>query len=217
LTAKVTPAPEEELEVLEDGSTVLVRPVHRDDAALLEEGFSRLSAESRRLRFLADKSRLSPAEVRYFTQVDHHDHEAIGARDTVEGRGVGIARFIRDREDPELAEVAVAVVDDWQHRGLATVLLRHLFTRAREEGIRRFSALVAEDNEGVAALLQDLEGETRALGHEAGAVSYEITLAPDDLGGEVHRLLRAFGRGDLRPPRSVREVLGRLVPERLHD
>lgn len=202
--------------VLRDGSTVLIRPVHRDDVPLLEEGFTRLSAESRRLRFLIDKPRLSPTELRYFTQVDHHDHEAIGARDAADGRGLGIARFIRDPERPEVAEVAVAVVDDWQRRGLASELLSRLFARAREEGVLRFTALVAEDNESVAALLHGLGADVRVVGHEAGALSYEITPAPEGRGTELQHLLRAFGRGDVAAPGGIREALARLVPSRFH-
>jgi RimJ/RimL family protein N-acetyltransferase len=205
----------EELVVLRDGSQILVRQLHRGDAHLLEEGFSRLSAESRRLRFLSDKTKLSAAELRYFTQVDHHDHEAIGARDAADGRGVGVARFIRDREQPDVAEIAVAVIDDWQHRGVASELLRRLFLRAREEGIRRFTALVADDNEAVATLLRDLGGVMRYLGHEAGAVSYEITPAPEGRGAELQRLLRAFGRGELRAPRPIHEAPDDIVPPRL--
>lgn len=209
--------PEDELVELRDGSQVFIRPVHRQDVPLLEEGFSHLSAESRRLRFLADKPRLSKAELSYFTHVDHHDHEAIGARSAADGRGLGIARFIRDRDDPEVAEIAIAVVDDWQHRGLATELLRRLFLRARAEGIGHFTALVAEENEGVAALLSDAGAEIRVVEHVAGAISYDITPLPEGHGRELEHLLRAFGRGELRAPHPIREALGRIVPERLHS
>ena len=60
--------------VLRDGSEVLIRPVRPGDAELLAEGFERLSPESRRLRFLTAKDVLRPAELRYLTDVDHHDH-----------------------------------------------------------------------------------------------------------------------------------------------
>ena len=205
---------EDVLVELKDGSKVVVRQVHRDDAPLLVEGFTRLSAESRRLRFLTDKPRLTSAEVEYFTHIDHHDHEAIGARDAADGRGLGIARFIRDPDNPEVAEVAVAVVDDWQRRGLGTELLSRLFVRAREEGIHRFTALVDEDNQAVSALLKGLGGQIRAVEHEAGAVTYEITPAPESLGAELQHVLRAFGRGELTVPAAIRDALARLVPER---
>jgi hypothetical protein len=68
---------------------VLIRPVQPADAALLADGFTRLSARSRWMRFLTAKRELSLAELRYLTQIDHHNHEAIGAVDWADGRGVG--------------------------------------------------------------------------------------------------------------------------------
>src|SRR5438477_10495560 len=90
--------------VLRDGSTVLIRQVQSADAPLLADGFARLSARSRWMRFLTPKQELSPAELRYLTAVDHHDHEALGALDHGDGRGVGIARYVRDAEDPQAAD-----------------------------------------------------------------------------------------------------------------
>src|SRR5260370_28171660 len=81
---------------LRDGSAVLIRPVRPADDGLLAEGFSGLGDRSRRMRFLGPKEALSAAELRYFTDVDHRDHEALGALDHVRGGGVGIARYIRD-------------------------------------------------------------------------------------------------------------------------
>jgi RimJ/RimL family protein N-acetyltransferase len=69
---------------------------------------------------------LSPAELRYFTDVDHHDHEALGVLDHPGGRGVGIARYVRDADDRQAAEIAVTIVDDWQGRGLGTELVAPL-------------------------------------------------------------------------------------------
>jgi RimJ/RimL family protein N-acetyltransferase len=164
--------------VLRDGSKVLIRPVHSDDAPLLADGFARLSPESRRLRFLRTKNELTPAELRYFTDVDHHHHEALGALDRPGGRGVGIARYVRDADDPHAADIAVTVVDDWQGRGLGTELLAQLSGRARAEGIHRFTALVSADNEAVAGLLRSLRAGI--VGRGDGTVEYEITLMPSE-------------------------------------
>ena len=162
--------------VLRDGSAVLIRPVQSADAPLLADGFARLSDASRQMRFLTTKKELSPAELRYFTDVDHHDHEALGALDHAGGRGVGIARYVRDAEDPQAAEIAVTIVDDWQGRGLGAELLAQLSDRARYEGIRRFTALVAADNTAMAGLLQNMSAELVRYG--PGTVEYEIALAP---------------------------------------
>ena len=162
--------------VLRDGSTVLIRPVQSADASLLADGFARLSARSRQLRFLGPKQELSPAELRYFTEVDHHDHEALGALNHADGRGIGIARYVRDADDSQAAEIAVTVVDDWQGRGLGTELVAQLSDRARSEGIRRFTALVAADNPAMAGLLCHVRADL--VRRERDALQYEITLGP---------------------------------------
>jgi hypothetical protein len=64
---------------------VLIRPIQSADAPLLADGFARLSAKSRQMRFLSVKNELSMAELRYFTEIDHHDHEALGAVDHADG------------------------------------------------------------------------------------------------------------------------------------
>jgi ribosomal protein S18 acetylase RimI-like enzyme len=70
-------------------------------------------------------------------------------------------------EDPEAAEVAVAVVDDWHRRGVAGALLAELSARAQHEGFRRFVAVVRADNRGALALFGRVSGSKLRL---AGAV-----------------------------------------------
>ena len=168
--------------VLRDGSAVLIRQVRSTDAAPLADGFSRLSAASRRMRFLGVKKALSAAELRYLTDVDHHDHEALAAVDRASGQGVGIARYVRDADDPQAAEVAVTIVDDWQGRGLGTELLAALSDRARQEGIRRLTALTDAGNVAVAALLR--KAGARLVRRGQGTVEWEITLAAGSPGAE---------------------------------
>jgi len=159
---------------LRDGSTVLIRQVKSTDAPLLADGFARLSAASRQMRFLGVKKELSAAELRYLTDVDHHDHEALVALDRAGGHGVGIARYVRDADDPQAAEIAVTIVDDWQRRGLGTELLAQLSDRARQEGIRRFTALADAENVAAAALLRN--AGARLVRRGRGTVETEITL-----------------------------------------
>jgi RimJ/RimL family protein N-acetyltransferase len=159
---------------LRDGSKVLIRQVRSTDAPLLADGFARLSPRSRQLRFLTRKKELSAAELRYFTDVDHHHHEALVALNHADGRGVGIARYIRHAGDPHAAEIAVTIVDDWQGRGLGTELVARLSGRARREGIHRFTALVAEDNTAVARMLRNTSATL--AGRHPGTLEYEITL-----------------------------------------
>jgi RimJ/RimL family protein N-acetyltransferase len=183
---------------LRDGSKVLIRQVQPADGPLLADGFARLSDRSRRLRFLARKEQLSAAELRYFTDVDHHDHEALGALDQADGRGVGVARYVRDAEDRQAAEIAVTVVDDWQGRGLGTELLARLSGRARSEGIHRFTALVADDNAAMAGLLRNMSASL--VGRSPGTVEYEITLMPPGKGTAASRAA-SLDRDRVRAPR----------------
>lgn len=167
---------------LSDGRAILIRRLTPADSTALAEAFSRLSDESRRLRFHAPKPRLSDAELRYLTDVDGRDHEALVAIDPVTRDGVGSARFFRDGEDPSRAEVAVTVVDDWQHRGVATALLTQLSAHARQEGITRFTALTTSENRTAQDLLSRLGNPVRVVHSGAGVLEYEIELAPAGLG-----------------------------------
>ncbi len=160
--------------VLRDGSQVLIRQVRGSDAPLLADGFARLSARSRQMRFLTAKHTLSAAELRFLTEVDHYDHEAIGALSPADGRGVGIARYIRDPGDPKAAEIAVTIADDWQGRGLGTELLARLSDRARQAGIGRFTATTAYGNTAMARMLQNMGAGL--TGYGPGTVDYEVVL-----------------------------------------
>jgi GNAT superfamily N-acetyltransferase len=133
-----------------------IRVISPDDKQGLVDGFERLSEESRYRRFLAPRGRLSDAELRYFSEVDHDDHEALVAVNPQSGQGVGVARYVRDKHDPSVAELAVAVVDDWQWQGIGSRLTAALADRARAEGIRSFSALMLADNQRALNLLDDL-------------------------------------------------------------
>lgn len=174
---------------------VEIRPIEPDDKDALARGFDRLSERSRYRRFLSPRGRLTQAELRYFTEVDHHDHEAIVAVDPETGEGVGVARFVRSREDPTVAELAVAVVDDWQGRGVGSLLTAELANRARQEGIRCFTALALAENDAMLNLLREL-GEVRTGPTRLGTVELAVDL-PDEGLNRLRRLLRAVARGDI--------------------
>jgi len=132
-----------------DSSELIIRPVTAADRKLLLSGFARFSERSRHQRFFGVKVALTEAELAFFTEVDHHEHEALGAVDPVSGAGVGIARFIRLRPGGPVAEAAVSVVDDWQGRGVGRALLSALVDRAHEEGVERFQATLLRTNRGM--------------------------------------------------------------------
>ena len=101
----------------------------------------------------------------YFTEVDHSDREAIIALEPGSGQPLGVARYIRLNDDPEAAEVAVAVIDDWQRRGLAPALLTELSRRAEDAGVCRFVAVVRADNRDALALFRRVShGKSHLIG-----------------------------------------------------
>jgi GNAT superfamily N-acetyltransferase len=216
LSGRSEAAPEtREPAFLRDGTEVRVGRITPRDAALLADGFVRLSEESRRLRFLAPKPRLTQSELEYLTRVDGQRHEAIGAVDPSSGRGVAIARFVRDASDQTRAEVAVTVADDWQHRGLGKLMLTRLADRAREQGITHFTALVAVDNKNMHKLLERIDAPARVTGLRADVAEYEIELAPRGLGTQLEEALRAAAAGRLEVPPRICDALRALVPGHL--
>jgi GNAT superfamily N-acetyltransferase len=186
--------------VLRDGSRIRLRQGHRTDKARLLEGFSRLSPESRYRRFLAATPDLSEETVRYLTEIDHRDHEAIAALSEETGDGIGIARYIRNPQRPHTAEVAVTVIDDWQGKGVGTLLLDVLAGRARAEGITKFTALMLASNQNMMDVL-NAQGPVRTIDRETGTVEVEVPVPEDGLSPALRKLLRvSAGINGAAPP-----------------
>ena len=169
----MAPSPAGELVTLPDGAELLVRPLTAADAPALMRGLEHLSPRSRYRRFLGTPH-IGPAEIRYLTDVDHHDHEALGASDPRTGDGVAVARYVRER-GTDRAEIAVTVEDEWQGRGVGTALLDRLADRARAEGIRVFTGLMLAGNEPMVRLLAHL-GEPELTHPGDGTVEATVTL-----------------------------------------
>jgi GNAT superfamily N-acetyltransferase len=195
--------------VLRDGSQVRVRQGHRSDRDLLLRGFERLSPESRYRRFLAPTPELTEGMVRYLTEIDHHDHEAMIALDERTGEGIGVARYVRDVDRADVAEVAVTVIDDWQGRGLGTLLLKVISARAREEGITTFTALMLAANEEVLDLLKRLD-PVRIVDREFGRVEIQVPIPAVGLAPALRKLLRIAASTDVMAPLSPRRQAPRL-------
>src|SRR3954453_9078215 len=114
--------------------SIRIRPIRPGDADLIREGFEQLSARSRYQRFLGGKPYLTSTELRYLTAVDHHDHEALVAVARLRGQGIGVARYVRNADDPDSADLAVTIADQWQGCGVGGLLVNRLAQRARCEG-----------------------------------------------------------------------------------
>jgi RimJ/RimL family protein N-acetyltransferase len=186
---------------LAGGGEVLIRPIRPEDKRGLQQGIERLTPRSRYRRFFSPVPRVTAAQLRYLTEIDHHTHEALLAIDPASNDGVGVARFVRSQEDPAAADIAVAVSDDWQRRGVATLLLFELTARAREEGIGRFTASVLAENQAALEMMRKL-GEARVVHAEQGVIELVMDLPPDGVPATLTAAVRAAARGDIAHART---------------
>jgi acetyl coenzyme A synthetase (ADP forming)-like protein len=137
--------------VLRDGGSIRLRAIRPDDKSRLVDHFHRLGARSVYFRFFASKHRLTDEELCRFTELDFVNHVGLVAtlREGGEERIIGVARYIVVPTKPtELrrAEVAFAVADVHQGRGIATLLLEELARFAQASGIDEFEASVLGEN-----------------------------------------------------------------------
>lgn len=141
------------VDTLRDGSRVVIRPIHREDAALEKEFIQRLSPSSRRYRFLGTIGEPSGELIRGLTDVDYRKDAAFIALVHRDGakREVGVSRFSLSA-DGRSCECAVTVADEWQHKGLGVILMKHLIEVARMRGVHSMVSYDAADN----AAMRDL-------------------------------------------------------------
>jgi GNAT superfamily N-acetyltransferase len=174
---------------LPDGTHVRIRPWRHSDRQLLVSGFYRLSPTSSYRRFLSASPVLTKTMERDLTDIDHSEHEAIVALDERGREGLGIAHYVRSVERRNVAEVALAVIDDWQGRGLGTLLLNVISARAREQGIKTFTALMLAENHEMRALLDRL-GPVRIIDADRRTVEVEVPIPGIAVAPALRKLLR---------------------------
>ena len=136
---------------LRHGPRIVVRPLERGDVATVQAVFARLGDASRRARFNGPKPRLSGAELEHLTRIDA-SHHALVAHVEGDPLPAAIARLVRTGR--ETAELAFAVADCYQNRGIGSALADELLADARAAGITVVTALAAADNRAVLALMR---------------------------------------------------------------
>ena len=143
---------------LEDGTKVHIRPIAPEDEPLLHEAVAAMSERSVYFRFFSPLKRLPDALAHRLAVVDNKDRFALVAathRPTGKERILGVARYDRV-PNTDVAEVAVAVVDEMQRRGLGGALLAILARAARENGIKIFTLIVLPENQQMLGLLRKM-------------------------------------------------------------
>lgn len=142
---------------LPDGKQIAFRPLRPDDAWMIERGFEELSDASRYRRFFSQIDHLTEKQLEYLTRIDYVNHFAwIAYLPGDIPRGVGVARWVRTADDPEVAEAAVTVIDSFHNLGIGSTLLMLASASAVERGVRFFRAWTLGENEPMLAMLKQL-------------------------------------------------------------
>ena len=160
---------------MRDGTPVLIRPLRPDDREREEEFIRRLSPTARRYRFLGDFRQASPALLDQLMKVELPRQMAFVAllHDNGKLREIGVSRFAATTDEKQ-CECAVTVADDWQHRGLGVLLMRHLIRTARENGYKRMFSVDDASNQPMRELAEFL--------------GFRRELSPDDPARVMHIL-----------------------------
>jgi RimJ/RimL family protein N-acetyltransferase len=168
----------EAVEAFRDGRRFKIRALRPEDRAELLAAVSRSSAQSLYRRFFSPKRGFTEQEIAYFVNVDFVNHVALVAVLDKAGRDViiGGGRYIVVQ--PETAEVAFVVVDDYQGQGVGAALLRHLAKIARDAGLKELMAEVLPDNVSMLKVFEK-SGLRLNTTREAGVV--HVTLQLDSL------------------------------------
>lgn len=134
------------IEKLRDGRTVEIRSVRPEDRSAMERAIRRGSPQSLYRRFFAVKREFTDKEADFFLKIDFVRHVALVAvvEENDKPTIVAGARYVAGQ--PGEAEVAFSVVDEYQGKGLGTLLMRHLANIAINAGYKTLNAEVLAEN-----------------------------------------------------------------------
>ena len=160
---------------LRDGRRVEINALRPDDREGLIAAVGRVSGPSLYRRFFAAKREFSEKEIAFFVNVDFVNHVALVARVQEGGRSeiVGGGRYVVVQ--PGKAEVAFAVVDQYQGQGIGAALMHHLVAIGREAGLTQMIAEVLPDNTAMLKVFQ-MSGLPCHTRREAGVVHVTLDL-----------------------------------------
>jgi GNAT superfamily N-acetyltransferase len=164
---------------LRDGTAIVIRAIHPDDSDSLRKQFVHLSAESVRLRFHGLRRSPSESETMYLTRIDFVEHVAlVGTIETRPEQIVGVGRYIvcANGSEHHRAEVAFVVLDEYQGKGIGSLLLQHLALIGRDQGIREFQADVLVENQRMIGVFER-SGFPIRRSTELGVVQLLLTIA----------------------------------------
>ncbi|MBP6008238.1 MAG: GNAT family N-acetyltransferase [Rhodoferax sp.] len=160
------PSQHEQVCPLAGGGEYIVRPVHPDDATMLQAFVRGLSPESRYFRFVSSMQELPATMLSRFTLIDYDREMALVALVTeettnLEGqtieatRIVGVSRYITN-PDRSTCEFSLVVADEFKGKGLGSRLMLSIMDFAREKGLTEIEGLVLANNPNMLKLMKGL-------------------------------------------------------------
>lgn len=167
-------------ERLRDGTPVEIRPINPGDAERERRFIEGLSAQSRYFRFLQNLKQPSPELIRRFTEIDQRSDVALVA---LIGHGeqrriIGVSRYHLCGDGGDICEFAVVVADEWQRKGLGTLLMRHLIETARARGVQRLYSTDVAENHSMKELATHLGLRRRKDREDPTLVEHSLELRP---------------------------------------
>lgn len=170
------------VQTLRDGSRVSIRPIRADDASAQAAFFDGLSAHSKHLLFLAGVSQLREADLARLCAPDEsREMVYVAVADGPDGEiHVGVCRYASSKSPCDEAEISVAVADAWQHKGLATLLLKRLIEHARAKGVKRLYSVDSATNHRMRRLARHLGFSERPDPDDVRQVIYSMSLERGD-------------------------------------
>jgi acetyltransferase len=160
------PARYEQVWPLRGGGEYTIRPIHPDDAQMLQDLVQNLSPQSRYYRFVSSMTELPPSMLSRLTLIDYDREMALVAihRERKAGdngviveteRVVGVSRYITN-PDKSSCEFSLVVADDFNGKGLGSRLMLSIMEEARDKGLAEIEGLVLANNPGMLKLMKGL-------------------------------------------------------------
>jgi RimJ/RimL family protein N-acetyltransferase len=164
-------------------NAVRIRAIRSTDAPELQRFYAGLSPDSRRTRFLAISAGLNEAQSTSYCTTDHDHREGFVAvvHDDLDGSGRIVGHLCLEPDGADAAEVAIAVADEFQHRGIGRGLMVAGIAWARREHIARFTATMSADNAAIHRLLGGLGLRTQSSFIGAGVSEITIDLVAQSI------------------------------------
>jgi GNAT superfamily N-acetyltransferase len=159
------------------GQCVTIRPIRLADVEIEAEFVRRLSPATRHFRFFGGVKELSPDDLKRFCDVDGRHSMAFIA--TVQQNGketeIGVSRYAPNSK-ADVREMAVTIADEWQGKGLGSLLAKQLIASAKENGVKKIYSIELYGNAAMRELAAELGMSTAQDPQDARQVIYSLTL-----------------------------------------